>query len=93
MRNQLGKSAFKASGTRVFGAVKSIQGKWEPNTFNKYPIAELETPKKIPWVRVEGELKEVVRRDLLKEKDLVSKSMKVRPMSDGNFRSNKGTQA
>ena len=89
----MGKSAFKASGTRVFGAVKSIQGKWAPNMFNKYPVAELETPKKIPWVRVGGEVKEVVRRDLLKEVDLVNKSMKVKPMSDGNFRSNKGSQA
>lgn len=41
LRNQLGRSAFKASGTRVYGAVKSIQGKWQSNMFNKYPIAEL----------------------------------------------------
>lgn len=63
----MGKSSFKASGTRVFGAVKSIQGKWEPNIFNKYPIAELEAEKKIPWVRIGGKLKEVVRKDLFKE--------------------------
>lgn len=76
----------------MFGAIKSIQGNWEPNIFNKYPIAELESAKKIPWVRVGGELKEEVRKDLLKGEDLVNKSMKVRPMSDGNFRSNKGSQ-
>ena len=39
LKNQLGRSSFKASGVRVYGAVKSIQGKWSPNMFNKYPVA------------------------------------------------------
>ena len=38
MRNQLGRRAFSVTGTRVFGAVQSVQGKWQPNLFNKYPI-------------------------------------------------------
>ena len=93
MRDQLGRSSFKASGTRVFGAMKSIQGKWQANIFNKYPIAELETAKQIPWVNVGMEQKVVEKKDLLKEKDIVNKSMKFRPVSNGNFRSNKGSQA
>jgi large subunit ribosomal protein L43 len=39
LRDQLGRTSFKASGTRVFGAVKSLQGKWQSNIFNRYPIA------------------------------------------------------
>jgi hypothetical protein len=89
----LGRSSFKASGTKVFGAVKSIQGKWQPNIFNKYPIAELEAVNKIPWVDLGTEIKEVVRSDLLKKKDLVNRSLKMKPMSNGDFISNKGTQA
>ena len=89
----MGRSSFKASGTKVFGAIKSIQGKWQPNIFNKYPIAELETLKKIPWVDLGTEIKEVVRSDLLKKKDSVNKSLKMKPMSNGDFISNKGTQA
>lgn len=41
LRNQLGRKAFKVSGSRIFNTKKSIQGAWEPNLFNKYPIAEL----------------------------------------------------
>jgi hypothetical protein len=41
MRNQFGTKAWKANGPRVYGAIESIQGKWKPNLFNKYPIAEL----------------------------------------------------
>jgi len=53
LRDQLGRSSFQSSGTRIYGAVKSIQGLWRPNTFNKYPIAELEQAHKIPWAKVE----------------------------------------
>ncbi len=62
LKNQLGRSAFQASGTRVFGAVKSLQGKWQPNTFNKYPIAELEQAPKIPWGKVGIKDKTVVNK-------------------------------
>ena len=41
LKNQLGRKAFKVNGSRVFGAKQSIQGKWQSNLFNKYPIAEL----------------------------------------------------
>lgn len=41
LRSQLGRKSFKASGKRVIGSTESIQGKWQPNIFNKYPIAEL----------------------------------------------------
>lgn len=39
LRNQFGRKAMKASGYRIFGTKKSIQGKWQPNMFNKYPMA------------------------------------------------------
>lgn len=93
LKNQLGRSAFKASGTRVYGAVKSVQGKWQANMFNKYPLAELEKVPKIPWSKVGTKEKVVVDQSLLKEGDTVNKSLKFRPISDGNFRSNKGIQA
>jgi len=62
LRNQLGRSAFQASGTRVYGAVKSLQGKWQPNMFNKYPIAELENVPKIPWAKIGTKEKVVINK-------------------------------
>lgn len=50
LRSQLGRKAFKASGKRVYGVINSIQGKWQPNIFNKYPIAEFEKKHKIPEI-------------------------------------------
>lgn len=62
LRNQLGRSSFKASGTRVYGAVKSLQGKWQPNMFNKYPVAELENAPKIPWAKIGTKEKVIVNK-------------------------------
>lgn len=44
----MGRHAIKASGNRVFGAKKSIQGIWKPNMFNNYPLASLERIHYIP---------------------------------------------
>lgn len=41
------------NGPRVFGARKSIQGKWQPNMFNKYPLGELSVTHKIPDIPLE----------------------------------------
>lgn len=48
----MGRKAFKVNGSRVHGSKKSIQGKWEPNLFNRYPIGELSKVYKIPDVPI-----------------------------------------
>lgn len=81
LRNQLGRSAFKVNGSRVFCSKKSIQGKWQPNMFNKYPISELSVTHEIPDVPMEKIEKEDPYREVRK-KDITNYSMKIRPFID-----------
>lgn len=77
MRNQLGRRAFSVTGTRVFGAVQSVQGKWQPNLFNKYPIGQLSKVYKIPDIPNEKIVVEDPKRDIRKS-DLTNHTLGVR---------------
>jgi hypothetical protein len=71
LRNQLGRRAFKPSGPRVFGSHKSIQGKWQPNLFNKYPLAELSKVHPIPDVPAE-KVERIKPLSQVREKDFAN---------------------
>jgi hypothetical protein len=70
-----------------------VQGLWQPNLFNKYPVAELEKTYKIPYVRLQSKKVEVVNdQNLRLGEDQSNKLLGRRRMSDGNFMHNKYKQ-
>jgi large subunit ribosomal protein L43 len=69
LRNQLGRRAFKVSGTRVYQPVQSVQGQWMPNMFNTFPKAELEKVHHIPRAHFQEIEKRIVDRRFRKSRD------------------------
>ena len=59
-------------------AKKSIQGKWQSNMFNKYPLAELSKTYEIPTLQNEKEERVDPERNI-RDYDEGNKAMKVRP--------------